>query len=153
MSGFLQLLQLCFHIAHSHIPSWITHVFGMAHLLALTKPFNGIHSITVAKVVYQLTSRALCFQFHVAFVTHFFSHLFKVITMGGCEIIIHGIKCILNLHPQLGYFLSRCGKHFQFNVERGHISKNLCNKWKYHTTHPLCSCILCIWVSFVLQSA
>jgi len=30
---------------------------------------------------------------------------------------------------QLGYSLARCGKHFQFGVKRGHISKTLCSKW------------------------
>jgi hypothetical protein len=32
-------------------------------------------------------------------VTHFSPHQFGVVTKGGCEIIIDGIKCTLNLHP------------------------------------------------------
>jgi hypothetical protein len=49
--------------------------------------------------------------------------------------------------PQLNYSLSGHGECFQiFDVKRGHISRTLCNRWKHHTTHPLCSCILCIWI-------
>jgi len=24
-----------------------------------------------------------------------------------------------------------------------------CNRWGYHTTHPFCWCVLCVWVSLV----
>jgi len=33
VNGFPQLFQLCFHIAQGHIPCWITHILGAAHLL------------------------------------------------------------------------------------------------------------------------
>jgi hypothetical protein len=48
--------------------------------------------------LYQFTSHALCFQFYDVFATHFYSHQFGIVTKGGCEIIIHDIKCTLNFH-------------------------------------------------------
>jgi len=69
-SGFFQLLQLCFHIAQGHISPWITHVFRMAHLLALTKPLDGIRPTTVREALCQFTSHALWLQFCVIFAWH-----------------------------------------------------------------------------------
>jgi hypothetical protein len=40
--------------------------------------------------------------------------------------------------------------HLQINVKTCHISKTYCSMWEHHITHPLCLCILSIWVSFVL---
>jgi len=59
------------------------------------------------------------------------------------------IKCTLDLLPQLGCFVVKCGKCFQFGVKRDHISKTSCNKWIHNVTHPLCLCIICIWISLV----
>jgi hypothetical protein len=64
----------------------------------MTKPLSGIRPITVGETLYQFTSHVLCLQFHDVFVTHFFPHQFGVTTKGGCETIIHGIWCTLNLH-------------------------------------------------------
>jgi hypothetical protein len=74
MNGFLQLFELCFHIAHGHIPPQIAHVLGMASLLTMTKPFDGVHPIIMGETLYQFTSCAICFQFHDAFATHFSPH-------------------------------------------------------------------------------
>jgi hypothetical protein len=52
----------------------------------------------MGETLYPLTNHALCFQFHEAFVTHFSPHQFRVATKGGCEAIIHNIKCTLDLH-------------------------------------------------------
>jgi hypothetical protein len=38
------------------------------------------------------------FQLCDAFVTHFSLHHFKVVIKGGCEVVVHDIKCTLNLH-------------------------------------------------------
>jgi hypothetical protein len=59
-SGFPQLFQLCFHITQGHIPPQITHVLGVAHLLAMTKPSSGIHPITMGETLYELISHTLC---------------------------------------------------------------------------------------------
>jgi hypothetical protein len=64
-SGFFQLFQLCFHIAN---------ILGATCLLAMTKPLSGVCSIKVEESLCQLTSYALYFQFHEAFVTHFLPH-------------------------------------------------------------------------------
>ncbi len=73
-NGFLQLFQLCFHITQGHIPPQITHVLGAAHLLAMTNPSGGVHSIVIGETLYQLTNHILCLQFHMIFATHFSPH-------------------------------------------------------------------------------
>jgi hypothetical protein len=78
--GNPQLFQLCFHIAR---------VLGAAHLLAMTKPLGGVRPIVVGESLYRFTSCVLCLQICETFVTHFFSHQFKVATKVGCETIIH----------------------------------------------------------------
>jgi hypothetical protein len=52
----------------------------------------------------------------------------------------------LGLSPWLGCSPFKHGECFQFGVKRGHFSRTLCNKWGQHTTCPLCSYILCIWI-------
>jgi hypothetical protein len=70
-----------------------------------SSPFNhdqsscGVCLVVVGGELYRFTSCVLCLQFRDAFATHFSPHQFKVATKGGCEIIIHGIKCTLDLHP------------------------------------------------------
>ncbi len=81
-----------------HIPPQIACVLGGAHLLAMTKPSNGVCPIVVWEM-YQLISYALCFQFFETFATHFSPCQFGVVTKCGCEIIIHSIRCTLDLHP------------------------------------------------------
>ncbi len=56
VSGFLQLFQLCFHIAQGHIPPQITHVLRMARLLAMTKISSGVSSIVMGEALYQFTN-------------------------------------------------------------------------------------------------
>jgi hypothetical protein len=99
MSGFLQLFQLCSHITLDHISPQIACILGGAHLLITTKLSCGVHPIVVGETLYQLTFCTLCFQFCEAFATHFSPHQFGVATKGGCEVIIHGIRCTLDLHP------------------------------------------------------
>jgi hypothetical protein len=61
VNGFLQLFQLCFHIAQGHIPCQIAHILGVACVLAIIKPLGGVLPIIVREVLYQFTSHALCF--------------------------------------------------------------------------------------------
>jgi hypothetical protein len=99
-NGFSHLFQLCFHLAQGHIPHRIAHILGVAtHLLIMTKPLGGIRPIIIGEMLYRLTIHALCLQFRNAFATHFFPHQFGIATKGGCETIIHGIRCTLDLHP------------------------------------------------------
>ncbi len=97
-NGFPQLFQLYSHIVKGHIPLQIACVLGVACLLAMTKSSSKIHPITMGEALYQLTSHALCLQFHNTFVTHFSPHQIIVTTKGSCETIVHGIKCTLNLY-------------------------------------------------------
>jgi hypothetical protein len=63
-------------------------VFGTAHFLTMIKPLGKICPIIVGETLYQLTSCALCIQFHNTFVTHLSPHQFKVATKGGCEVVV-----------------------------------------------------------------
>jgi len=74
ISGFPHFFQFFSHIIKCHISLRIAHVFGMAHLLAMTKPLGGVHRIAVGETLYQFTSHTLCLQFCDAFTTHFSSH-------------------------------------------------------------------------------
>jgi hypothetical protein len=70
----------------------------------MTKPLGGIHPIIVGEALYRLTSPILCIQFHKKIATHFFSHQFGITRKGGCEIVIHDIRCTLDLQPILTHF-------------------------------------------------
>jgi len=74
-------------------------VLGANHLLAMTKPSGGVRPIIVGEALYQLTSHALCLQFRRVYATHFSPHQFGVATKGGYEVVMHDIKCTLDLHP------------------------------------------------------
>jgi hypothetical protein len=85
-------------MAQGHIPCQITHILGVVRLLAMTKPLSGVHPIPMGETLYRLTSRILLLQFCGALATHFSPHQFIIATEGECEVVIHGIKCILDLH-------------------------------------------------------
>jgi hypothetical protein len=82
------------------IPHRIIYVLGEACFIAMTKLLGGVCFIIVTEPLYQLINHALCFQFCDAFATHLSLHEFDVATKGGCEAIIHGIRCTLDLHPK-----------------------------------------------------
>jgi hypothetical protein len=91
----------------------------------MTKPSSGVHPIVMREPLYQFTSHILCFQFYDAFATHFFLHQLGVITKGNCEVIIHDIKCTLNLHPN--WVILRLDVANTFNlVLRGVIFQKNC---------------------------
>jgi hypothetical protein len=70
----------------------------------MTKPSSGVYAFAIGETSYRFTSHVLCIQSHEIFATHFSSHQFGVTTKGGCEIIIHGIKCNLDLHLDMVIF-------------------------------------------------
>jgi len=76
----------------------MTHVLGEACILTMTKPPGNVHPLVMRETLYQLSSHVLCLQFCDAFATHFSMHQFGVTTKGGCEIVIHGVKCTLDVH-------------------------------------------------------
>jgi hypothetical protein len=53
-SNFLQLFQLCSHIAQSHIHIHIVYILRMAQLLAMVKPSNMVHPIAIKEMLYGL---------------------------------------------------------------------------------------------------
>jgi hypothetical protein len=90
----------------------------------MTKPSSEVCPIVVGETLYQLTSRVLCLQLHKTFVTHFSPHQFGVATKGGCEAIIHDIKCTLNLHLDWVVFQLDVANAFN-SVLRGVILQEL----------------------------
>ncbi len=82
-------------------------------------------SIVIGEMLYRFTSYILCLQFCNVFVTHFSPHQFKVITKGGCETIIHGIWCTLNLHPNQVVFQTVMANVFNL-LPKGVIFQKLC---------------------------
>jgi hypothetical protein len=79
----------------------------------------------MGEALYRLISCILCLQFCEAFATHFSPHQFGVVTKGGCETIIHGIKCILDLHPNWVVLQLDVANTFNL-VSKGVIFQELC---------------------------
>ncbi len=148
-NGFPQLFQLCSHITQGHIPRWIAHILKIVHLLTTTKPLGGICPIVMKGALYHFISWPLCFQFHDVFATHFPYTNLELQPRADVKLWFV-VSCAFWTFTLIGGSSIRCGKCFQFGVKRSHISRTSCNKWIHHTTHPFCSCILCIWVSIVL---
>jgi len=71
---------------------------GVAHLLAMTKHLNGVHLIIIGR--HCIDSQATFYAFIFSMPLQHINPLdqFKVPTKGGCEAIIHGIKCTLDPH-------------------------------------------------------
>jgi hypothetical protein len=51
-SGFPQLFQLYSHTSQGHSPCQIAHIFGVAPLLTMTKPSDGVHPIAIGEALY-----------------------------------------------------------------------------------------------------
>jgi hypothetical protein len=66
-NAFPRLFQVCSHVVMSHIPMPVVRIFRATRLLALAKPFGGIHLIVVGEVLYQLVNKVLFLQFHDTF--------------------------------------------------------------------------------------
>jgi len=60
MDGFTQLHELGSHVTVNHIPRLVAGILGENKLLALAKPFGGIHPIVRRKAFYQLMNKAFC---------------------------------------------------------------------------------------------
>ncbi len=93
---------------------------------------------------YEVTSHVLCFQFYDTFATHFSPHQFRVVTKGSYEVVIHDIRCTLDLHPNWVVLQLDMANAFNLVSRKAIFQELLCNRWRHHTIHPLCSCILCI---------
>jgi hypothetical protein len=52
----------------------------------------------IRKVIYQLVIHTLAIQFKNTFVKHFSPHQFGVATPGWCEIVVDGVRAMLDIH-------------------------------------------------------
>jgi hypothetical protein len=50
-------------------------------------------------VTYHLVAHILAIQFRDILADHFNFHQFGVVTYGGCEIMVHDVQAMLDLHP------------------------------------------------------
>ncbi len=48
---------------------------------------------------YWLVCKALCLQFWDVLFFHLSLHQFGVIVSDGCEVVVHGIRIVLDVHP------------------------------------------------------
>jgi hypothetical protein len=81
-----------------HFPWPIACVLGVARLLVLSKPLNGIKPIAMGKVFYQLVNNTLCFQLHDVFSSHMSPRQFGMAARGKCEVVVHDIRVALDVH-------------------------------------------------------
>jgi hypothetical protein len=69
-NGFFQSFMMCFYVVARCIFKNIIGALGTTRLLALTKPFAEIWSITIGQVFYQLVNKTFYLSFHDAFIFH-----------------------------------------------------------------------------------
>jgi len=93
--------HICFnfvpYLTRSHPTSNCTYPWNdlpLSHDQAFKWSSSHCHGETLC----QFKSYVLCLQFCDAFATHFSSHQFGIATKGKCEVVIHDIKCTLDLH-------------------------------------------------------
>jgi hypothetical protein len=67
--------------------------------LTLAKPFESITPIAVREFQYWLVNITLCLLFHDAFSTHLLPHQFGMVVLGGCEVVVHNVQVVLDIHP------------------------------------------------------
>jgi hypothetical protein len=97
----------------------------MAHLLAMTKPSSGVCPIVVRK--HYIVSQVVFYAFTsmTPFATHFSPQQFGIATKGGCEVVIHGIRCTITLHPNWVVFQLHVANTFNLVLKRV-IFQKLC---------------------------
>jgi phosphopantetheine adenylyltransferase len=86
------------HITHGHVLPSISSLFVTLQLLVLEKQARGVKLITIGKVIYRLVTRTFAIQFKNTFVKHFNPHQFGVATSNRCEIVVHGVRAMLDIH-------------------------------------------------------
>ncbi len=138
-------LNFGFHIAQGHIPHQIAHVCGAPCFLTAFRwslPHYYKRNIIWTHKLHFMPLILQCF---------YNTFLPSPIQNSNQRWMWNSNlwhKMHLGPSLQLGYFPAKHGECFQISdVERGHISKTLCNKWGHHIIHPLCLWILCIWIS------
>jgi hypothetical protein len=79
----------------------------------LEKQSKGICLITINVVTYHLVAHILAIQFKDILADHFNPHQFGVATYGGCEIMVHDVQAMLDLHPH--WVVLQVDVHTTFN--------------------------------------
>ena len=119
-SGYDLLYDVAQHVARGRIPHPIAHVLGASRLLALEKPSGGVRPIAVGEVFYRLVSQTLCAQLRSHFENLLSPHQYGVGVRGGCEMVVHGLRAVLDLHPDWIVFQVDIANAFN-SVERSFI--------------------------------
>ncbi len=55
--------------------------------------------ITINVVTYHLVAHTLAIHFKNILINHFSPHQFSVVTCDECEIMVHDVQSMLDLHP------------------------------------------------------
>ena len=100
-SGFDLLFHVAAHVARGRIPASICHLLGASRLVALDKGGGAVRPLAVGEGFYRLISRAICLQIREALHDHFewqYGFAFK----GGCEMVIWGVRLLLESRPSWG---------------------------------------------------
>jgi len=80
---------------HGHVPPSVSCLFMV---LQLEKQTNNIQLGMIGKVTYWLVTYIFAIYFRDTFVEHFNPHNFGVATWGRCEMMIHKVCVMLDLH-------------------------------------------------------
>jgi hypothetical protein len=64
----------------------------------LEKQFGSICPIVISEVTYHLVACILTIQSKDTFIKHFNPHQFGVTIHGGCQIVVHSVQVVLDLH-------------------------------------------------------
>jgi putative Ca2+/H+ antiporter (TMEM165/GDT1 family) len=69
-------------------------------IIGFGKQVKNVRPITIGEVIYQLIAHTLAIQFKDTFAEHFSPHQFGVAMSSGCEIMVRGVRVMLDLHPE-----------------------------------------------------
>ncbi len=99
-SGFNLFFEIFKHIICGCVLPLVSCLLVALRLLVLEKQAGGVWPIMIKEVIYQLVVCTLAIQFKDIFAEHFRPHQFGVAMLGGCKIMVHGVRVMLDLHPE-----------------------------------------------------
>jgi hypothetical protein len=88
----------CVGTLHMVLFPYLYHVYFCAIMNINLKKTNGIWPIVIKKVIYWLVACTFAFQFKDAFAKDFNPQQFGVASQGGCEMGVHEVCVMLDLH-------------------------------------------------------
>jgi hypothetical protein len=121
---FSKLFQTIAIVTCGDILRSVALMLGVSKLLAMVKDTECLCPIIVDEVFFQLISHSIVLQLWVSFQKHLSPHQFKILTLGGYETIIFGIKTFFNLHFDLGVMQIDIENTFK-NIIQNFILKKL----------------------------